>query len=67
MQELALSAVVCHAAIMGEEGRDQIDRGLLDCFLELSLKARIETAANFANAIERLRCIRPAEDTEGGS
>jgi hypothetical protein len=44
--------------------RDPIDESLLDCFLELGLKERIRSAANFANAIERLRCIRSADDSE---
>jgi hypothetical protein len=37
---------------------------LLDCFLELSLKERIQSAANFANAVERLRRLRSANDSE---
>jgi hypothetical protein len=43
---------------------DQIDETLLECFLELSLKERIQTAANYANAIERLRRLRPAEASD---
>ena len=43
---------------------DAIDESLLDCFLELGLKERIQSAANFANAVERLRRIRSADDSE---
>ena len=43
---------------------DAIDESLLDCFLELSLKERIASAANFANAVQRLRRIRSADDSE---
>jgi len=52
---------------MVEELREEIDLGLLECFLDLSLKARIQTAANFANAIEQLRRIRPASNPERAS
>jgi hypothetical protein len=45
-------------------GGDPIDRSLLDYFLELSLKERIQSAANFANAIEKLRGIRSAGDPD---
>jgi hypothetical protein len=45
-------------------GGGAIDESLLDYFLELSLKARIQSAANFANAIEKLRRIRPAGDSD---
>jgi hypothetical protein len=38
-----------------EEGGDLIDVSLLDCFRELSLKQRIQSAANYANAVARLR------------
>jgi hypothetical protein len=41
-----------------------IDESLLDCFLELSLKERIQSAANFANAVEKLRRIRSADDPD---
>lgn len=41
-----------------------IDESLLDCFLELRLKERIQAAANLANAVERLRRIRPLDDPE---
>jgi hypothetical protein len=44
--------------------REEIDESLLDCFLELGLKERIQSAANCANAIERLRRIRSAGDSE---
>ena len=43
---------------------DAIDESLLDCFLELGLKERIQSAANFANAVERLRRLRSADDSE---
>lgn len=45
-----------------DSGDEQIDETLLECFLELSLKDRIQTAANYANAIARLRRLRPIED-----
>lgn len=47
-----------------EEDDASMDESLLDCFLELSLKERIQSAANFANAIERLRRLRSADDSE---
>jgi len=47
-----------------ERGDDVIDETLLDCFLELSLRQRIESAANYANAVTRLRRIRPPEASE---
>jgi hypothetical protein len=43
---------------------EEIDEGLLDCFLELGLKERIQSAANFANAVQTLRRIRSADDSE---
>ena len=43
------------------EGADAIDESLLDWFLELGLKERIQSAANFANAVEKLRRIRSAD------
>jgi len=52
---------------MGAEYDDrqaEIDETLLDCFLELGLKARIQSAANFANAVEKLRRIRSAGDSD---
>lgn len=39
---------------------DPIDESLLDCFLDLGLKERIQSAANYANAVDRLRRVRPA-------
>jgi hypothetical protein len=39
----------------GDRDHDAIDESLLECYLELSLKERIQSAANFANAVERLR------------
>lgn len=45
-------------------GGDAIAESLLDYFLELRLKERIQSAANFANAIERLRGIRSAGDPD---
>lgn len=41
-----------------------IDESLLDCFLELGLHERIQSAANFANAVEKLRRIRSADDSD---
>ena len=41
-----------------------IDETLADCFLELGLKERIQSAANFANAVEKLRRLRSADDSE---
>ena len=58
---------MCNTAGMTTDCRDQcdmIDESLLDCFLELGLKERIQSAANFANAVERLRRIRSADDSE---
>ena len=46
------------------DGHDAMDESLLDCFLELGLKERIQSAANFANAVEKLRRIRPADNSE---
>jgi hypothetical protein len=49
---------MCQTADMATEFDDQgdlIDESLLDCFLELGLKERIQSAANFANAVQRLR------------
>ncbi len=46
------------------ERDDAIDESLLDCFLELGLKERINSAANFANAVEKLGRIRSADDSE---
>ena len=46
------------------ESDDPIDESLLDCFLELGLKERIQSAANFANAVEKLRRIRSAGDSD---
>ena len=46
------------------DANEEIDEGLLDCFLELSVKERIQSAANFANAVEKLRRIRSADDPE---
>jgi hypothetical protein len=43
---------------------DAIDESLLDYFLELSLKERIQSAANIANAIQKLRGIRSAGDPD---
>jgi len=43
--------------------RARFDDRLLDGFLELGLRARIQTAANGANAIEKLRRLRPADDS----
>ena len=37
-----------------------IDESLLDWYLELGLRERIQSAANFANAVEKLRRIRSA-------
>jgi len=51
-------ATECH------DQHDAIDESLLDCFLELGLKERIQSAANLANAVERLRRIRSADDSE---
>ena len=58
---------MCQTARMStDRGRadDAIDESLLECFLELGLKERIQSAANFANAIEKLRRIRSAGDSE---
>ena len=58
---------MCQTARMGAARRDEpdaIDESLLDCFLELGLKERIQSAANFANAVEKLRRIRSADDSE---
>ena len=63
----AFAFVMCHTAGMATACHDQddlIDESLLDCFLELGLKERIQSAANFANAVERLRRIRSADDSE---
>lgn len=63
----AFAFVMCHIAGMVTECHyqyDVIDESLLDCFLELGLKERIQSAANFANAVERLRRIRSADDSE---
>lgn len=46
------------------DGHDAIDETLLDCFLELGLKERIQSAANFANAVEKLRRLRSAGDSD---
>ena len=58
---------MCHTARMGADIRDRhevIDESLLECFLELGLKERIQSAANFANAVEKLRRLRSADDSE---
>ena len=47
---------------MATDHHDEIDESLLDCFLELGLKERIQSVANFANAVERLRRIRSTDD-----
>ncbi len=63
----AFSFVMCHTGGMVTECHDQhdaIDESLLDCFLELGLKERIQSAANFANAVERLRRLRSTDDPE---
>ena len=63
----AFAFVMCHTAAMATECQDHheaIDESLLDCFLELSLKERIQSAANFANAVERLRRLRSADNSE---
>lgn len=63
-----MSRGVCQTAgfMHGEREHqdDPIDESLLDCFLELSLRERIRAAANYANAVTRLRRIRPADDPE---
>lgn len=46
------------------DGHETIDESLLECFLELGLKERIQSAANFANAVEKLRRIRSAGDSD---
>jgi hypothetical protein len=46
------------------DGHEPIDETLLDCFLELSLKERIQSAANLANAIEKLPCLRSTADPD---
>lgn len=43
---------------------EAIDESLLDCFLELGLRERIQSAANLANAVETLRRIRSADDSD---
>ena len=58
---------MCQSSAMDADrraGDNAIDEGLLDCFLELGLKERIQSAANFANAVEKLRRIRSADDSE---
>lgn len=47
----------------GHDAHEAIDESLLDCFLELSLKERIQSAANFANAVEKLRRLRSTDDS----
>ncbi|MCU0709986.1 MAG: hypothetical protein MUF23_17025, partial [Pirellula sp.] len=64
-QRIAFSLAVWHSPDMEvgrQSGNDEIDESLLDCFLGLSLKERIQSAAGFANAIEKLRRIRAADD-----
>jgi hypothetical protein len=64
---LSTSLHMCQTADMDAdrcERDDAIDASLLDCFLELGVKERIKSAANFANAVERLRRIRSADDSE---
>jgi len=64
---LSTFSLMCQTVPMGNdrrEGHDPIDESLLDCFIELGLKERIQSAANFANAIERLRRLRSADDSE---
>ncbi len=46
------------------DDREAIDESLLECFLDLGLRARIQSAANFANAIARLRRLRSAGDPD---
>jgi len=58
---------MCQTAHMDtdrRDGGDVLDESLLDCFLELGLKERIQSAANFANAVEKLRRIRSADDSD---
>ena len=54
------------AGMVADRGDEQeeIDESLLDCFLELGLKERIQSAANFANAVQTLRRIRSAHHSE---
>jgi hypothetical protein len=64
---VAFRVALCEGSDMDIErndGADPIDVALLECFLELSLKGRIQSAANYANAIEKLRRLRPADDSE---
>jgi hypothetical protein len=48
----------------GFDGGESIDESLLECFLELGLKERIQSAANLANAVETLRRIRSTDDPD---
>jgi len=65
-----LSARVCQIRHMAAEQGvrperpEPMDETLLECFLALGLKARIQSAANFANAVEKLRRVRSAQDSE---
>ena len=64
---IAFLVLMCQTSSMSADrraGHDAIDESLLECFLELSLKERIQSAANFANAVETLRRIRSADDSE---
>ena len=64
---VAFPFAVCQTAPMvADHGNEyeEIDETLLDCFLDLGLKARIQSAANFANAVQTLRRIRSPHDSE---
>lgn len=61
---VAFPAGLCQGPAMHVEHRanqDDIDTTLLECFLALSLTERILSAANYANAVARLRRLRPAD------
>jgi hypothetical protein len=67
LDSVALLIVMWQTAPMsaaGRDGEDAIDESLLDCFLELGLKERIQSAANFANAVEKLRRVRSTDDSD---
>ena len=61
--KLSIPMHLCQTSTVNTEPQQRendIDETLLDCFLELTLKQRIQTAANYANAIAKLRRLRPA-------
>jgi hypothetical protein len=67
LASVAFSEILCQTGSMDVargEGDDLLDESLLDCFLELSLKERIQSAANYANAVERLRRLRSTDDSD---